>query len=180
MPSAFSHAIVAIAIGKTVSVKKNIKFWLLGVFCAILPDADVLAFRFGIPYEHLFGHRGFFHSICFAALLALVVSMLFYRSASLKSRRYWLLTLYFFFCTFSHEMLDAMTNGGLGIAFFAPFEDGRYFFPWQVIEVSPLSISAFFSEWGWRVVKSELLWVWLPSLLWIIAVWAVCRSKRKK
>ena len=26
--------------------------------CAVLPDADVLAFRFGIPYESVWGHRG--------------------------------------------------------------------------------------------------------------------------
>jgi inner membrane protein len=31
--------------------------------------------------------------------------------------------------TASHGILDAFTNGGLGVAFFAPFDKTRYFFP---------------------------------------------------
>ncbi len=34
--------------------------------CSVLPDIDVLAFHFGIPYASEFGHRGFTHSIFFA------------------------------------------------------------------------------------------------------------------
>jgi hypothetical protein len=26
-----------------------------------------------------------------------------------------------------------MTNGGLGVAFFSPFDNGRYFLPWRPI-----------------------------------------------
>src|SRR6267378_8050335 len=44
---------------------------------------------------------------------------------------------FFFLATASHGLLDAMTNGGLGVAFFAPFCDTRYFLPWQPIVVSP-------------------------------------------
>src|SRR5688572_16647381 len=35
---------------------------------SMLPDADVLAFRFGIPYHDQFGHRGFSHSLLVAFL----------------------------------------------------------------------------------------------------------------
>nr|HRC76832.1 rhodanese-like domain-containing protein [Kouleothrix sp.] len=32
-----------------------------------------------------------------------------------------------------HGVLDAMTDGGLGVAFFAPFSATRYFFPFRPI-----------------------------------------------
>jgi len=64
----------------------------------------------------------------------------------------------------SHGLLDALTNGGKGIALLAPFDQTRYFFPWTPIKVAPLSVKAFFGPWGWTVLKSEWLWVWLPML----------------
>jgi hypothetical protein len=38
------------------------------VIASYLPDADVLAFRFGIPYPAPFGHRGAFHSLASAGI----------------------------------------------------------------------------------------------------------------
>jgi hypothetical protein len=34
-----------------------------------------------------------------------------------------------FLATAGHGLLDAMTNGGLGLAFFSPFDNHRYFLP---------------------------------------------------
>ena len=34
--------------------------------------------------------------------------------------------------------------------------------------VSPINVGAFFSKWGLMVIKSELLWVWLPSFLMVV------------
>jgi inner membrane protein len=73
-----------------------------------------------------------------------------------------LLALYFVAITASHGVLDALTSGGPGVAFFAPFDSTRYFFPWRPIPVSPLA-SRFFSEWGWRVFSAELALIWLPA-----------------
>jgi inner membrane protein len=42
----------------------------LGVVLSVLPDVDAVGFRLGIPYASPFGHRGFTHSIAFAALAA--------------------------------------------------------------------------------------------------------------
>lgn len=64
-----------------------------------------------------------------------------------------------------------MTNGGLGIAFFAPFDDTRYFFRWRPIEVSPIGIRAFFT--GGRsldVIMSELRWLWVPVSVWLLGL----------
>jgi inner membrane protein len=52
---------------------------------------------------------------------------------------------YLFLATASHGVLDAMTDGGLGVAFFSPFDNRRYFLPWRPIVVSPISIARFFS-----------------------------------
>jgi inner membrane protein len=60
-------------------------------------------------------------------------------------------------------MLDAMTDGGLGVAFFSPFDNTRYFFPWRPILVSPISLTRFFSEHGLAVLLSELVWIWIPA-----------------
>jgi len=56
-----------------------------------------------------------------------------------------------------------MTNGGLGVAFFSPFDKTRYFFPWQPILVSPISLTRFFSGRGTAVLQSELIWIWIPA-----------------
>ena len=71
---------------------------------------------------------------------------------------------FLFVCTMSHGVLDAMTNGGLGVAFFAPFHNERYFFPWTPIRVSPIGVG-FFSARGLATLRSELLWVWGPCVI---------------
>lgn len=82
----------------------------------------------------------------------------------LNARRvaaFWFVAL----CTASHGVLDMFTNGGMGAALWWPWSDARVFAPWQVIEVSPLSLRRVFSARGWAVLQSELLWVWLPAAL---------------
>jgi inner membrane protein len=126
MASAFAHALLAVAISKTSSRKKQLlKFSALAAFCAVIPDADVIMFKFGVPYEHFLGHRGFSHSLVFALLLGVLVTKLFYRDIPLQSRQGLFLVLIFFLCTASHALLDAMTTGGLGVAVFSPFDNTR-------------------------------------------------------
>jgi inner membrane protein len=166
MASAFSHAIASIAIGHVSFLKSiNKKFWVLGIFCAVIPDADVIGFKLGIAYESVWGHRGITHSFFFAAILAFVILHFFYGAEKRFTKRWNLLFLFFFLSTASHPVLDAMTTGGLGVAFFAPFDNTRFFFPFRPIKVSPIGVASFFSEWGWRVLKSEFIWVWIPSLI---------------
>lgn len=176
MASAFSHAAAALALGTAFwRPALPARFWILGAACAVLPDLDVIAFRFGIPYEHVLGHRGFSHSLLFAALLAAVVVTLFFS----RERQRGGLWLFFFLATASHAFLDALTTGGLGVAFFAPLENSRYFFPWRPIEVSPLSISRFFTARGLAVLRSEIVWVWLPSLVYAVGVLGLRRWEVK-
>lgn len=172
MPSIFSHAFSAIAVGSCLPLKKNSgKTLTIGAACSMLPDADVISFAFGIPYSSLWGHRGITHSFFFAALLSLIIVLTFYRQSTGRNR--YVLLIYFFLATAIHPILDACTNGGLGVAFFAPFTSERYFFSFRPIRVSPIGAVNFFSERGWAVFKSEFVWVWLPSIGIIggIALW---------
>ena len=172
MASAFSHALAAIALGQVYTARRMPwRFWALSAACAILPDADVVGFAFGIGYGDLLGHRGLTHSLVFALATGLTVALLAFKDSRLFSGEWWSLALYFAVVTASHGFFDAMTNGGLGVAFFAPFDQTRYFLPWRPIEVSPIGIASFFSDWGLRVIMSEMVWVWLPSGLLITAVW---------
>jgi inner membrane protein len=144
MASAFSHAFVATALGSAYA-RPPVPwyFWVLSITCSILPDADVIGFALGLPYNSLWGHRGLSHSLCFAFVLSLCVVSLAFREGVVFSWPWWSLVLYFFVVTASHGVLDAMTDGGRGIAFFAPFDTTRYFFPWRPVRVSPISIKRF-------------------------------------
>jgi inner membrane protein len=168
MASAFAHALAAITLGKTFPKHfTSAKFLILGAVCSVLPDADVIMFAFGVPYEHMMGHRGFSHSLVFALLLGVAVTAVFYRNIKLLSFTGLAYIFYFFIATVSHALLDAMTTGGLGVAIFAPFDNTRYFLPWRPIQVSPIGIKNFFSSWGLRVIKSEMLWVGVPCIVYV-------------
>lgn len=160
MPTIFTHPAVPLALGLT-AARQTISRRLLwaGVICSVIPDLDVIAFQFDIPYGHGFGHRGFTHSIVFALLLGLLAVAM---RRTLKARAA-IAFAFVFICTLSHGVLDAMTTGGLGVAFLWPYEQ-RYFLPWQFIQVSPIGFS-FFSPWGLAVLRAELLWIWLPAFI---------------
>jgi inner membrane protein len=167
--SAFGHIVVAFAMGKTIrSEFHTSKFWWLTVACCLLPDVDVIGLVLGIPYEHVMGHRGFSHSLFFAVMVGILVPRLAVPHLPFRSRSFGVLVLYFSFVTMSHGILDAMTDGGLGIAFFAPFDSTRYFFPWRPLIVSPIGLFEFFSAWGMGVLWSELLWIGMPVGFWLI------------
>jgi inner membrane protein len=57
-----------------------------------------------------------------------------------------------------------MTDGGLGIAFFSPFDPTRYFFPFRPVAVSPIGIGQFFSLDALRILASEVAWIWAPCI----------------
>lgn len=160
MPTIFTHAIAAAAI--TSPSRPTWKLVAVAALCSMLPDMDVLTFQLGIPYSHMFGHRGFSHSLFFAAVIAVLATIYLKRSDPAASFvRLWFVL---FLAAASHGILDAMTSGGgLGVAFFAPFSPTRYYLPWRPIPVSPIGVSRFFSLRAISVLESELIWVWIPA-----------------
>jgi inner membrane protein len=172
--SAFTHAIAGLAIGTAFRGKHTpARYWVFGATFAALPDLDGVGFWLGVPYESTFGHRGFSHSLIFAAMLA-ALGLLAFRDRVFDAdrTRIW---MYLFLATASHGVLDAMTSGGGGVAFFAPVVNERYFFPWRPILVSPMSMRRFFSERGVRILASEFVFVWVPAALFAATALAVRR-----
>ena len=160
MASLFSHPAVPLAIGLALGTRViSPRLLLAGVAGCLLPDADVVAFYLGVPYESAFAHRGFTHSIFFALACGALAAV----AAKALHTRAWMAFIFVSIATASHGLLDAFTTGGSGIAFFWPFGDARYFMPLQIILVSPIGLG-FFSERGLMVLLSELKWVWLPCL----------------
>ncbi|VAW97590.1 Inner membrane protein YbcI [hydrothermal vent metagenome] len=176
MASAFAHALVAYT-GKKLYPEKNYpcyswRILLFAIIWSIAPDIDSIGFFLGIPYADLFGHRGLSHSIFFAVISSVFLVKFFFPDTAPWNNRLKLnisLVLFFSLIMSSHGILDAMTSGGLGVAFFAPFDNSRYFFPWRPISVSPIGIKSFFSEWGLRVIVNEAIWIGLPCSIILIA-----------
>ncbi|MFD2822091.1 metal-dependent hydrolase [Lacinutrix iliipiscaria] len=167
MASIFGHGLVAYTISKIGDRTSNKWLIFLAISSAVLPDLDVITFSFGIDYLHPLGHRGFTHSILFAMLWSVILAFIFG-----KNRKGIYFTI-LFLSTLSHGFLDAMTTGGKGVGFFIPFENSRYFFPWRLIKVSPLGIQEFFSEWGIRVILSELKYIAIPCFIILITLFIV-------
>jgi inner membrane protein len=170
MASLFTHALVAASLGTAAQAewRKDARFWFAAIVCSMLPDIDVIGFGFGIRYGDLWGHRGMTHSLLFAALIAAPCAVRLEET----TRRRVLLALLLWVTTVSHGLLDALTDGGLGVAFFSPFDTRRYFFPWRPLHVSPIGVGGFFTARGLRVLESEIVWVWLPVLAATAVFWA--------
>lgn len=166
MASAFGHALAALSFKNLINIKYKLPLnvVLLGVVYSILPDADVITFKFNIPYESMWGHRGITHSLLFSVLLASITALLLSR----KKLERIIFFVFLFLSTLSHTVLDAMTTGGKGVAFFAPFDNTRYFLPWRVIKVSPIGVKNFFSDWGLKVIQSELFWIGIPFIITLV------------
>ena len=159
MASIFGHSVVGYTLTKIIDNKNTKWLLLVAIFSTILPDFDVIGFKLGIPYSHPLGHRGFTHSILFALLWALLLTF----TLGKKSKKLWFIVI--FLSTVSHGILDAMTTGGRGVGFFIPFDNERFFFPLQIIKVSPLGFESFFSKWGLQVIFSEFKFIVLPCFI---------------
>ncbi len=159
MASAISHPAVVLALSPWFGGRRALgkRAWALAAIATVLPDIDTAGFWFGVPYGSILGHRGLTHSLLFAAAFSAAAFL------ALRSRRAGVL-LFLFLCAASHGILDAMTDGGRGIAFLAPFDGRRFFLPWRPIRVSPIGLGRFFGRRGLEILETELVWIWLPAL----------------
>lgn len=177
MPTIFSHAAFATIAGKGFFKKPvSFWFWLLTAVCAMIPDADVVSFSLGAERGGMFSHRGITHSIVFAILFGSFAAFLVHKflKTGLSLAK---LVIFFSLATLSHPLLDMLTNGGSGVALFAPFSNERFFFPRRPIEVSPIGLR-FFSGRGFGVILSEFVWVWLPAIA-VFVLSYIIRKVRK-
>jgi len=175
VPSVLSHPAVPLALSAAAGgrlVPGGVA--LAACAASVLPDADSLGFWAGVPYDSPLGHRGFTHSFVFAGLVALLAAAFARRLRAPASTVFAVV----FVAGASHGILDAMTTGGRGVAFFSPFSNERHFLPWRVIEVSPIGVTSFFTARGAQVFASELAWIWLPAALVALAGVALRRGRR--
>lgn len=160
MCTVITHPVVPIALSVWLPQDSASSSLLIaGSVCSVVPDLDVIGFSLGVRYGDTFGHRGFTHSIFFAGALAALTTLTFFQNGGSPP----VIFLFLFMSTLSHPLLDALTNGGLGVGFFAPFSNKRHFFPYRPIEVSPMGVASLFSSRFAVVLLSELRWVWVPG-----------------
>lgn len=162
MASCFSHPAVPLAIACWFPSLRRRSLLVTASLLSAAPDLDALGYFAGVPYGSWCGHRGCTHSIAFGAVVALLLTPWLAKRTGVRRAAVF---LFFWAAWASHGLVDMATNGGHGIALLWPFTNGRMFWPWQPIEVAPLGIAAFFSQWGLEVLASEALWLWLPAVV---------------
>jgi inner membrane protein len=162
MPTVISHAVAGLGLTACLcGPDAPAGLWAWGALCGALPDIDVAFLPF-VRYRSVLWHRGITHSLLFAAAVAGAIVGLGYRHGApgLPPGR---IALFLFLATISHSLLDALTDGGSGVALLAPFDNRRFFFPVRPIRVSNFGVLWLFSRRGAVVLWSEIRWVWLPA-----------------
>src|SRR5260370_21626726 len=171
MVTPYTHGAFGLVLGKLCTARRlPLLFWVLTVFLPIAPDFDAFSNR---PYGSLWGHRGFTHSLAFALALGLLsAGLTFYYFKA----RFWVLAAFFFAITASHGLWVAFTDGGFGIPFFWPLSDHR-FGPWGPIRVQDIGFEIPDPRTS-KSIRTELLWVWLPTAVLVILVTTYRRLRR--
>lgn len=165
MPTTITHAVIGIGLAGALPGKTPGRpLYAAAAAVSFVPDLDTYLMEW-IPYHHPLGHRGFSHSLLFGLVLA-VAAALILRFAEKGARRKFIpLLLFLFALTVLHGIFDAMTDGGLGVGFFIPFENSRYFLPIRPIPVSWIGLSNMFHERTVVAFVTELGLFWAPAAI---------------
>lgn len=165
--ASFGHVAVGLAVarawaGKDASRQTLWRAMVAFSALAMLPDADVIGFKFGVAYAAPWGHRGATHSLV-AALVVSAAVMLAARWSRLPPVRTFVAALV---AIGSHGLLDTLTDGGLGAALLWPFSQTRFFAPVTPLPVAPIG-ARMLSARGLYVTLVELA-VFTPFLLFAL------------
>ena len=176
MPTILSHAVVTVCAGRAWRALDRMprRFWVAMAALAMLPDLDVAAFSLGVPYGSPWGHRGATHSLAAAVVVGLLATLALRRALPVPWPLAWACLSA---AMASHGVLDAFTDGGSGVAFLFPFDEGRYFAPWRPLRVSPIG-RHFFGPWGLATLTSEARWLGVPAVF-LLVVGAVRRRRSR-
>jgi inner membrane protein len=166
----YTHAVVGLGIARLCAARpKPWTYWGLATLLPLLPDFDVFSTAaYGAPL----GHRGITHSLAFAMVVSVFVATATFRYFRTN---WWLLAGTFFAIIASHGLLDAMTRGGADIPFFWPL-DVRYG-NWGPIPVADMGLELPDPRYH-RAWRSELLWIWLPTVL-LVGLVTVYRHRKQ-
>ena len=175
MASTVGHVAAALAVCAAVRPPFSVppRYWWFAGLAGALPDIDVVGPLLGAPaLRALGGHRGFTHSLVFAALLGAALTALTVRHAAAglpdasHRRRLWLA---FALATASHAGLDSLTTYGQGVALLAPFDWARLTAPWHPLGSPAAARGHGPAVRGLLLIANEALWVWLPAIAVAVA-----------
>ena len=161
--ASLGHIAVGLAAGRTWAGARAGNAMLVLSMLSLFPDIDVVGMALGVPYGAPWGHRGATHSLVAAVLLGLAAPLL----VRTRGRRAVAMALLVAAVVASHGLLDAMTDGGKGVALLWPFTTRRIFFPWRPIPVAPIGVGLLSVD-GLEVMAWEAV-VFLP--LFVFALW---------
>ena len=176
--ASIGHVIVGLAGARLLTTPKSSLRERLGLAAglsalSLFPDADVIAFALRIPYEAEWGHRGASHSLLLALLLGIACGLMLARGRGHGQRLRVLIVATL--VAISHGLLDALTDGGLGVALLWPWSHERIFFPLRPLPVAPIGLRLLGPR-GLSVIAHELLY-FVPLLLWTL--WPAAKSPRR-
>ena len=183
------HSIVGAGIASFFKSAPRKKLIFAAILLAALPDFDtILMGIFG--HESIFRHRGFMHSVFFAALAGICAAYLFKLKKWIEPRHFMKLAILFFIVTFSHPCLDGFSTGWkYGVGYLAPFDNTRYFLWMTPLPLAPLSPEHLFSQRGINLFLIEMSMLWtfgFGAILWnkqsdkaylkilAILLWMIC------
>ncbi len=171
MASPWTHAVAGAAVGVLYqSPTYRSRVVTLATICAVVPDLDLIGWPLGISPLSLLGHRGLTHSIAFAMALGILAAATLPRAVTRRERVAAGIVLVL--ATVTHGVLDALTTyAPTGPAFWAPFSNARYRFPWMPLTGAG-GLDTNFGQ--------ELLYVCLPAaaLILLIEWWRRRRPNR--
>ena len=162
MPFLLSHSFAGTAVS-SVPFSRHIprRIWWLAALCGAVPDFDYAWNMRPLRDGSWLAHRGLTHTPLFAAVFAVILVWLAFRSVDRSMRtRIWIAL---FLATVSHGILDAMSAYGAGIPFFFPVSLTRYHFPWRPIRADPhgdglLAVLL-------RSIRTEVFVIWIPGII---------------
>lgn len=108
-----TQIVLGASVGEAVLGKKvGNKALLWGAVAGTIPDLDVLSNHFLDTVTAIEVHRGFSHSIFFALLFAPLFGWLVWKLYAKRQASWRDWSLLFFWCLFTHPLLDAFTTWG--------------------------------------------------------------------
>jgi inner membrane protein len=159
------HVAVGLAAARAYE-RRDAWTWRAGIafsVLSLLPDADIpVSAALHAPWNTPLGHRGWTHSLFFAALVAAGVW------AFSRRRR---LTLFAFLVVASHGALDMLDRGRLGVEYLWPLSAKNYFWPLRVLPGGEPPGGL----WSWAEARQVLV-----GTLWFVPCFAYAFQRRLK
>jgi inner membrane protein len=152
MASLFAHAAIPLIAKGTSERRQTITLLALSMW----PDLDWLGLAFEVRPNEMLGHRGVTHSLL-AAMVSAAIAAIVLRSRSQKD---W---LFLFGVAASHGLVDTITAGDVGVAWFAPLSNVRLSLP--IIPSCPMGLDEWLGPFGVLTLANEILYIVLPLAL---------------